>query len=67
MAKKKVEVWTFCDNLLCFNTYYPSEKNDAIKAGWFIKKDGTSYCPDHVPPAIRAWQAKQMGKKHGTR
>jgi len=31
----------------------------ADKAGWFLQKDGTSYCPDHVPGWVAGWRAKK--------
>jgi len=35
-----------------------------IKAeDWFFQKDGTSWCPDHLPDWVPAWRARQAAKK----
>jgi hypothetical protein len=31
-----------------------------IKAdAWFHQKDGKAWCPDHIPPWVAEWRAKQ--------
>jgi hypothetical protein len=40
---------------------HPSGKWGNIKAaadGWFHAKDGTAYCPSHVPKWVRTWRAR---------
>lgn len=32
----------------------------AHAAGWFIQKDGTAWCPDHVPDWVEAWRARKQ-------
>lgn len=27
-------------------------------AGWMIQKDGTSWCPEHLPEWVEAWRAR---------
>lgn len=27
--------------------------------GWFHKKDGDSWCPEHIPAWVAAWRAKR--------
>jgi hypothetical protein len=34
-------------------------------AGWFFQKDGTSWCPRHVPRWVRGWRARR--ERHATR
>ena len=29
-------------------------------SGWFVQKDGTSWCPDHVPDWVEEWRAKRQ-------
>jgi hypothetical protein len=31
----------------------------ASKAGWLMQKDGTVWCPDHLPDWVAAWRASQ--------
>jgi len=31
-------------------------KKQADREGWFMQKDGTSWCPDHVPEWVEAWR-----------
>ena len=39
----------------------------AEREGWFFQKDGTTYCPEHVPAWVAGWRARQTEKKvdHG--
>jgi hypothetical protein len=31
-----------------------------IKAtGWFFQKDGSAYCPDHIPEWVPAWREQR--------
>jgi hypothetical protein len=29
---------------------------NAQEEGWFFKKDGTAYCPDHAPAWVETWR-----------
>lgn len=43
----------------------PGGKWSIIKAGewgWFFQRDGTAYCPDHVPEWVSAWRARRDGR-----
>lgn len=31
----------------------------AAEQGWFFQKDGSIWCPDHVPGWVASWRAKQ--------
>lgn len=31
----------------------------ASSAGWFFKRDGTSYCPEHLPEWVDGWRARR--------
>lgn len=47
-----------CAHPGCLNTH-PSGKWGNIRAhadGWFASKDGTEYCPDHVPEWVKKWR-----------
>ena len=43
-----------------------SVKNHAwgqIKASdWFFQRDGTAYCPDHIPSWVAEWKARKAKK-----
>lgn len=49
---------------------YPDHKWGATKAhedGWFLQRNGDSWCPKHVPDWVAGWRAKQevqYGVKH---
>jgi hypothetical protein len=34
-------------------------KMRANKEGWFFKRDGTAYCPEHLPEWLHEWRAKK--------
>lgn len=39
---------------------------DTIKAGdagWFFMKDGTTYCPEHVPDWVEGWRKRKQAEK----
>lgn len=36
----------------------------AEKEGWFFQKDGTAYCPKHVPAWVPAWRANRAEANH---
>ena len=31
----------------------------AAERGWFFQKDGSIWCPDHVPDWVASWRAKR--------
>lgn len=31
----------------------------AHREGWFHQKDGTSWCPEHVPDWVEKWRARK--------
>ncbi len=50
-----------CAEPHCENSY-ESHYWGTLKAhqkGWFNQKDGTSWCPDHVPEWVASWRARQ--------
>lgn len=38
-------------------------RTKAHSEGWFYQKDGTIWCPTHVPDWVNAWRARQKAKK----
>lgn len=43
-----------------------ASKWDAIRAaesGWFEQKDGTLYCPEHVPDWVEPWRASRLARE----
>lgn len=38
-------------------------RTKAYSEGWFEQKDGTIWCPAHVPDWVDAWRARQKAKK----
>lgn len=65
---------TVCKTMVPFaNTKKPpSEREsgrlskwDIIRAGekgWFFQKDGTTYCPKHVPAWVAEWRKRKKDK-----
>ena len=39
------------------------DNSKADKAGWFHGKDGTAYCPDHLPDWVGPWRERQAKNK----
>ena len=35
----------------------------ATSEGWFQQKDGTVWCPDHVPAWVAQWRARKTEEK----
>ena len=31
----------------------------AGREGWFFQRDGTAYCPEHVPDWVEGWRVRQ--------
>jgi len=49
----------------CEETYRPHMWG-SIKAhdrGWFLQKDGTAWCPQHVPEWVAEWREREAKKK----
>jgi hypothetical protein len=41
---------------------FPDHRWGAIRAtgdGWFIGRDGTAWCPAHVPSWVERWRARR--------
>lgn len=34
---------------------------NAQKAGWFCQKDGTNFCPNHIPDWVAEWRNRSAG------
>lgn len=34
----------------------------AHEAGWFEQKNGTVYCPEHVPSWVITWRERRRGR-----
>lgn len=48
-----------CSHPECKN-YIKSYAWAKIKAdGWFMQKDGTNYCPEHVPEWVHSWRKRK--------
>lgn len=30
-----------------------------VKSGWFLQKDGTAYCVEHIPEWVEKWRSAQ--------
>src|SRR5215211_5237697 len=51
-----------CSSEGCENKFRDSGRWSHIKAvdaGWFIQKDGTKWCPDHIPEWVEEWRKKK--------
>lgn len=35
----------------------------AQKLGWFMQRNGDSWCPDHVPEWVAQWREEKTGKR----
>lgn len=42
-------------------------KKKAQKEGWFLQRTGESWCPNHNPPWVEEWRAKQISKERDGR
>ena len=46
-----------CCNATAKNNYW--SKMRASKQGWFFRRNGACYCPDHLPEWLEEWRAKR--------
>lgn len=52
---------THCAFITCICSF-PDHRWGAIRAfneGWFVEKNGTAWCPDHVPEWVADWRARR--------
>lgn len=57
----RLEFPTTCAHPGC-ETNHPSSRFDdskAVSEGWFHQRDGTAWCPEHLPEWVAEWRAKQ--------
>ena len=50
-----------CDHLECtasFKTSYWASIH-AYSDGWFVKRNGEAYCPEHQPPWLAEWRERK--------
>ena len=49
-----------CEHDECDASYH-THKWDAIKEGenWFQQKDGTAWCPQHIPDWVAEWRKRK--------
>lgn len=40
---------------------HSANRRGAQKKGWFLQKDGTTWCPKHTPDWVAEWRARQAG------
>lgn len=38
-------------------------KTRAFGAGWFFQKDGTNWCPEHIPLWVDEWRSRRANEK----
>jgi hypothetical protein len=49
-----------CSNPTCGNNFKIShwDNKRAQREGWFLQKNGDSWCPEHTPEWLDAWREK---------
>jgi hypothetical protein len=54
-----------CADPTCEASYKPHAWGSihAHAAGWFQQKDGTAWCPQHNPPWVAEWRARQQKER----
>jgi hypothetical protein len=54
-----------CSGEGCVNTYRPHYwgSREAARRGWFLQRDKTAWCPDHIPSWVSEWRQRQIEKK----
>lgn len=64
MAERNPDTtYTKCEQPGCTESL-PDHSWGRIKADdWFQQKDGTIWCPDHHPPWVADWRARQREKQ----
>jgi hypothetical protein len=52
--------YVICDHPGCTNQFKLTYLDIASPGseGWFQKKDGDAWCPDHIPEWVAKWRAK---------
>lgn len=50
-----------CRKTNCQNDYFPDKwgKMEATRKGWFIHRNGSAWCPDHIPDWVVEWREKK--------
>lgn len=56
--------YVICDHPGCTNRFKKTywDMISAGEEGWFQKKDGDAWCPDHTPEWVAGWRARQAEK-----
>jgi hypothetical protein len=54
-------VYAVCSNPSCGKNFKVShwDTKKAQRDGWFLQKDGSKWCPQHIPSWVAEWRAKQ--------
>lgn len=65
MTKPGAEAYGSCSVEGCENRFADHMWGKIKLKGWFIMKDGTAYCPDHIPEWVEEWRAKQRARSMG--
>lgn len=51
-----------CSESSCNESFRGSSKWSSIRAsneGWFLQRDGTVWCPKHIPDWVEKWRANK--------
>jgi hypothetical protein len=53
-----------CSNPTCDKSFKDNRwsKIKAGGAGWFFQKDGSAWCPEHIPDWVKTWRIKYDSK-----
>lgn len=52
----------------CGRSFRNTGRHAKIRArddGWFEQRDGTWWCPDHIPDWVASWQARKAAQASG--
>jgi hypothetical protein len=54
-----------CAKEECTKTYMDHHwgTKEAQREGWFMQRNGDSWCPDHVPDWVEAWREKKRNQE----
>jgi hypothetical protein len=49
----------------CKNDFFPDKWGamEAQRLGWFLQKNGDSWCPEHIPDWVAEWRARRVKKE----